>query len=455
MKDDDFHFDPDDEDFWKDAFADSGLEDIDWSQEESYPPRRASRAQQEQSSRQSSRSSREQPSRQGSRSTREQPSRQGSRSTREQPSRQSSRSSREQASRQGSRSPQEQARRQPPRSSQEGSQASRSRAPSSGGSRRPAGQGGQSSRPRASGQPSRAAGYDQRGQRRPQGDRSGRSYEDQARSRSYNSRRRRQRRNVPLIVLAVVLAVGMVVAGWQLISILLNYQRDRSAYNDLAANAISALAETEDETVTDTTEAQETEESDSSYVPIIVDWEYLESINTDIVGWLYCPDTVINYPVVQASDNEYYLKRGFNGESNTSGTLFADVSSVMGINMCNFIVYGHNMKDGSMLGTIEGYVDQSYYEEHPVMYYLTPTETYRIDLIAAHIVESTLDNYPGYFDSTTDYQTYLNKITSASLFATNATVSTDYQLITLSTCDYSSSYNDPRFLLHGLLVPIE
>ncbi len=393
MRDDDFHFDSDNEDFWKDEYTESGLEDIDWSQEESYPSRRSSR----QVSQQSSRSSREQASRQTSRSSRD-------------------------------------------------SQYDRARSAQSGGSRRPTGQGSQSS--------SRSRTYDQRSQTRAPSERSGRSYEEQARARSYNSRRRRQKRNIPLIILAVVLAVGMVIAGWQLISILLNYQRDRSAYNDLASNAISALAETEDETDS-SQDATNGEESDDTFVPIVVDWEYLESINTDVIGWLYCPDTVINYPVVQASDNEYYLKRGFNQESNTSGTLFADVSSVMGINMCNFIVYGHNMKDGSMLGTIEGYVDQSYYEEHPIMYYLTPTETYRIDLIAAHIVESTLDNYPGYFDSTADYQAYLNQITSSSLFSTNATVSTDYQLITLSTCDYSSSYNDPRFLLHGLLVPLD
>ncbi len=409
MRDDDFHFDPDNEDFWKDEYTESGLEDIDWSQEESYPSRRSSRSSREQASRQSSHSSREQASRQSSRSSREQTSRQSSRSA-------------------------------------QNGEYNRTRSTQSGGSRRPTDQGSRSS--------SRSRTYDQRSQTRAPAERSGRSYEEQARARSNNSRRRRRKRNVPLIILAVVLAVGMVIAGWQLISILLNYQRDRSAYNDLASNAISALAETEGDTDSSTEDTGE-ETEDDTFVPIIVDWEYLESINTDIVGWLYCPDTVINYPVVQTSDNEYYLKRGFNKESNTSGTLFADVNSVMGINMCNFIIYGHNMKDDSMLGTIEGYVDQSYYEEHPIMYYLTPTETYRIDLIAAHIVESTLDNYPGYFDSTADYQAYLNQITSSSLFSTNATVSTDYQLITLSTCDYSSSYNDPRFLLHGLLVPLD
>ncbi|MCD7748900.1 MAG: class B sortase [Oscillospiraceae bacterium] len=398
MRDDDFHFDPDDEDFWKDEFADSGFEDIDWSREEDYQSRRAARIQrerQEQSAQQSARQS----------------------------SRQSSHPQRD-------------------------SQYDRARSSSYDRRQRPSGQPRQQTR--------RTRSYDQRGQTRAQGSQADRAYdyETQARARSYDNRRRRQKKNIPLIIVAVVLAIGMVIAGWQLISILLNYQRDRSAYNDLAANAISALAETADETVSSTEDTGE-ETEDDTFVPIIVDWDYLESINTDIVGWLYCPNTVINYPVVQTTDNSYYLTHGFDKETNGAGALFADVSSVAGINMSNLIIYGHHMKDGSMFGDLENYMEQSYYDEHPIMYYLTPTSTYRVDLIAGHIVESTLDNYPGYFDSVEDYQTYLNQITSVSLFSTSATVSTDYQLITLSTCDYSAGYNDPRFLLQGLLVPID
>ena len=106
-----------------------------------------------------------------------------------------------------------------------------------------------------------------------------------------------------------------------------------------------------------------------------------------------------------------------------------------------------------MFAAVYNYVTQDYYNQHPVMYLLTPTQNYRVDLIAAHIVESSMDNYPGYFQGG-EYQDYLNKIVSSSFFRTNANVTTNYQLITMSTCDYSSNYNDPRFLLHGLLVPV-
>lgn len=108
-----------------------------------------------------------------------------------------------------------------------------------------------------------------------------------------------------------------------------------------------------------------------------------------------------------------------------------------------------------MFACLQKYVDQSYYDQHPVMYYLTPSQNYRIDLIAAHIVESTLNNFPGYFSSDNDYANYLNQLTTHSFFGTKATVSTSYQMITMSTCDYSANYNDPRFLVHGMLVPIQ
>ena len=66
-----------------------------------------------------------------------------------------------------------------------------------------------------------------------------------------------------------------------------------------------------------------------------------------------------------------------------------------------------------------------------------------------------MDNYPGYFQDESSYANYQNLITSSSYFATHASVSTGYQLVSLSTCDYSGGFNDPRFLVQGLLVPIQ
>ena len=272
--------------------------------------------------------------------------------------------------------------------------------------------------------------------------------------RPYRPPKRRflSKQNMPIIVLVVILMLGVLIAGGKLASILLNYQRDRSAYDKLADAAISGLAEAEatpnPDEIIDSSQA-------ASLAPFEIDWDYLKGVNSDVVGWLYSPNGAINYPVMQTTDNVFYLRRGFNKEDNTSGSLYANPVSTIGVIHSNYIVYGHNMKDGSMFASIEKYVDQNYYNEYPYMYFLTPGGNYRVDLIAAHIVESTLNNYPEYFQSDWDYQTYLNQITSSSYFGTSASVSGEYQLFTMSTCDYSGSFNDPRFLLHGLLIPIQ
>ena len=278
-------------------------------------------------------------------------------------------------------------------------------------------------------------------------------------SRRSPAARRHRRANAPVIILVVLLVGGMLFAAWQLGSIFLNYSRDRSAYNDLAANALSGLDDKkepdiilpEPETLPDLPEATPF----VSEVPFTVDWEYLASINDDIVGWLYCEDTVINYPVVQSPDHDYYLNHGFDGTTNKSGTLFADRDSVAGITQSNLIIYGHNMKDESMFGILKGYVDKSFYNKHPVFYYLTPTQSYRVELLCAHIVEATDENFPTYFSSSQTQQSYLNDITSNSYWINYDAVSTEHQLITFSTCTTSAGKNDPRFLVHGIMIPIQ
>ena len=189
----------------------------------------------------------------------------------------------------------------------------------------------------------------------------------------YRSRRRR-RSSVPLIILIVVLTGGILFAGIKLGGALLNYQRDRSAYDSLADEALAGLAEPNathaPEEQADTSQSQQA----LSEAPFAINWDYVRSVNSDVVGWIYCADTRINYPVVQTSDNDYYLHRDFTTKQpNTVGTLFADYNATLGVNLSNYLIYGHNMKDGSMFATLQKYVDQDYYNQHPVMYYLRTT----------------------------------------------------------------------------------
>lgn len=260
----------------------------------------------------------------------------------------------------------------------------------------------------------------------------------------------------PIIVLIAVLVIGVIVAGWQLIRIFSGYQRDRSAYNDLASMAISGLAEQDEKTAGGEAGADGTEgENAATEVPISVDWDFLRSVNPDVVGWIYCPDTIINYPVVQTDNHDFYLDHGFDGKPNGAGTIFADMDSVVGVMLSNYIIYGHNMKDNSMFGTFQGYVNENYYKDHPVMYFLTPDRSYRVELVCAHVVDSFETNFPTYFSNEAEYQAYIDAITSSAFWINEDAVTTEYQMLTMSTCTYGTQYDDARMLLHGILVPIQ
>lgn len=279
----------------------------------------------------------------------------------------------------------------------------------------------------------------------------GARYEDARRRDEY---RRNKRSNVLITILIVALVAGMVFAGWKLADIFLTYHRDRSAYNDLISRAVAAPVQTARPVTLEGPEAPEEPEAPSE-IPIEVDWDYLRSVNRDIVGWLYCEDTRINYPVYQR-DNSYYLKHGADGSANSAGALFADISSELNEPHGNYIIYGHNMKDGSMFGELDKFIDKDYYAEHPVVYFLTPKDgAYRIELMCSSVEESAIVNFPTYFESAAAYQEYLDDITSHSFWVNYDAVTTDYEMMTLVTCAYTGGYSDPRYLVHGIMIPIQ
>ena len=112
--------------------------------------------------------------------------------------------------------------------------------------------------------------------------------------------------------------------------------------------------------------------TESVTIPIQVDFDALFAKSQDIIGWLYCPDTPINYPVVQAADNEYYLHRLLDDRNNSGGTLFVDYRNSSDLSDWNSIIYGHNMRNDSMFGSLTDYKSQSYFDAHPEIFLLTP-----------------------------------------------------------------------------------
>ena len=198
-----------------------------------------------------------------------------------------------------------------------------------------------------------------------------------------------------------------------------------------------------------TVEKDTDQKKDSDEAPemVVVDFQELHKMNSDIVGWLYCANTKINYPVVQASDNEYYLHRLLDGSWNANGTIFMDYRNSTDLSDRNTIIYGHNMKSGAMFGQLGNYKSQGYYDEHPYLYYITESETYRIDLLAGCIVDSTDSIY-----SLDPNEENIERCMARSTFAADK----EYQggrIVILSTCTYE--YDDARYIVLGEIMKEE
>ena len=183
-------------------------------------------------------------------------------------------------------------------------------------------------------------------------------------------------------------------------------------------------------------------------MPPSLDFDGLLALNSDVVGWLYGPGTGINYPVAQAEDNDYYLRRLLNGDWNENGTLFLDYRCDRDFSQGDSLIYGHHMDSGIMFGSLVEYKDQSYYDKHPYMYLATPDGQYRVELFAGCLTGVEDDVYQ--LAITEDY---LRRCMESSTFQPDHDISIDGPILALSTCSYE--FKDARYVVYGALVPLE
>ena len=181
-----------------------------------------------------------------------------------------------------------------------------------------------------------------------------------------------------------------------------------------------------------------------------IDFQTLHSVNQDAVAWLYCPDTVIDYPVVRATEYDYYLHRLPDGTYNSNGTLFIDY------NWKDFsdkliVIYGHNMKSGKMFGSLTNYKKQAYFDEHPYLYlYAEDGARYRVDLLYGCIIDAGQWRERAFM-----FDLNLESLISYAAHSTTFESPVQYipgdRVVALSTCSYE--FDDARYVLLGILQP--
>ncbi|MCM1044728.1 MAG: class B sortase [Candidatus Gastranaerophilales bacterium] len=180
-----------------------------------------------------------------------------------------------------------------------------------------------------------------------------------------------------------------------------------------------------------------------------VDFASLRERNSDVVGWIYGPGTAINYPVVQGDDNAYYLTHMFDGQENKCGSIFMDSFSQADVSSTNSILHGHHMRNGSMFASLTKYESQSYYDSHPVLWFVTPEKSYYVELFTGFVTDVNSDVWQVEFATKEDYQSWLDKMVGNTLFESGVTPSAEDHILTLATCSYK--YDDARFVVMGIL----
>ena len=184
----------------------------------------------------------------------------------------------------------------------------------------------------------------------------------------------------------------------------------------------------------------------------VVDFDALRAVNQEVRGWLYSEGTVINYPILQSADNDYYLTHTLEGETHKYGSIFIDCNSQGDFSDANTLVHGHRMNSGAMFGSLIEYAKQEYYEQHPVLMLYTPAGEYRLEIFAAYEIPASMEYVPLKFASDAEYRAYLDGAYEKSLIKADVAVGTGDRIVTLSTCTKTDSQK--RFLVQAKLVSV-
>jgi sortase B len=180
-----------------------------------------------------------------------------------------------------------------------------------------------------------------------------------------------------------------------------------------------------------------------------VDFDALSEINPDIVAWIYIEDTEINYPVVQGTDNQYYLKRLFNGKWNGSGCIFLDSRNSPDLSDRHSIIYGHHMKNGTMFSGLTEYKKQGFYEGHPVVLLMMPEQNVRVEIFAGYVANVQENAWEIALGSDVEFGEWLEEAKERSCFKSEITPAVTDRIVTLSTCSYE--FDNARFVLLGVI----
>ena len=265
------------------------------------------------------------------------------------------------------------------------------------------------------------------------------------------------------IVIIVIASLAIVVSGIMVLRTSLEYKQAEEEYAGLEQYSKKGTGKKSSKSSKKQTEYEEEEEEEEKtltrnynrddFPDMEIDFDSLEKINGSFVCWLYAPGAEVNHPVVQGTDNEFYLHHTFEMNKNSAGCVFMDYEVDPMLTSWNTFFYGHNMKNGTMFGHLKNYINNSaVYDKEPYIYVFRPEGIYRYEIFSFYLDPTDSKMY--YTCQTfKEYRAYLREATRKSIRECAAKVDPDINIVTLVTCSGSGS-NKQRFFVHGLFKDV-
>ena len=237
------------------------------------------------------------------------------------------------------------------------------------------------------------------------------------------------KKTIRYILLTVCVCV-FCYSAYNLIQIYLNYKKIDDDYGEIAK-----------------TYTEEKVEEKESYLQI--NWDELLQRNKDVKAWIQIPNTNVNYPVLQGETNDTYIHSDIDHNELSAGSIFIASENEDPFNDFNTVIYGHNMKNGSMFNNIKSYTDQSFADEHPYIYIYLPDGTVsQYKVAVGHIISETSVLYNTHIVDTASFVQEMVKTSSIKVDFDQSQVQS---VITLSTCTSAGSESGKRNVVHAIL----
>ena len=182
-----------------------------------------------------------------------------------------------------------------------------------------------------------------------------------------------------------------------------------------------------------------------------IHFEELKKTNSDTIAWISVENTNVNYPIVQTSDNDYYLTHGFDKAYSTGGWTFMDYRNDSKMGDKNTIFYGHNLLNRTAFGSLNK-IFSSKKANSKILVMTDDGKMYTYQIFSAYIIEPEVYYLQTNFYSDSEYQTFLDTLVSRNILSGDTSVSIEDSIITLSTC---TDDNKGRKVIHAKLIEVQ